>query len=1077
MVNRDKVEYRDSTPFNQDKLQDLQTIKDAILHKITGKDVRAPIAQIPDALIKAIQDADDLGQLGALLEIIEARGGFETLGLYEQAQDRAAELTKQAANKAVEASQNTASEISGKASIQYVDSKVSSLMSGSPKGAFDTLADLKAKYPTGNAGIYVTRDNGHWYYYDSGWQDGGVWQGKEVSDADKQRVYSYITDQQNLIKNGKALDGLTSNYFAIGAVGTLSVNEELGHKWIRLTSPDDKVSKGISTAGRVAGQLGSDLHFSGLVRLKSVAKAKAPVLIVSAHYIDKQGNTLNSYELCEVKPDYDTTTKIELNVPSPLSLGMPSTDSISILVYDWQANPIDLEITDYELKELPTALKPINLEQNLFMYDSASKAWNINNSNGSAKNVVIDQDVWTEIADSGNQSSHGAIAECDVNGYMGTLGIKGSFYLYDNNRTNYTLKVRYIQNDGSIYAEGVVAQFNSFIDQYRKVEFDFKPDSQLLNASYVAKIRLILVNTISENNMAFRLSKPEVYQFVDGEEISFDIGPDTLIGANTAGNVEGRVSIDNRAYHVERFGSEDRNYKGISGKVNLLNFGLQNVPVKFSFLAVNLGDPADNNFRVGYNLYSGNGKSNIGYVAGDYELNSTPKRIEFTMPAISSFGVDVAKLKTNVNGGELLLFDNFNNFATTIGIADLHITPNYYNETGNITENLPVISLTGDFASMTKDNSVLMGFDYRNGQQHITGYTDSKWQGDSSVNFPAKNIRLKLYKDKDKKNKLKFKARPDMPATNKFNSKINYVQPYQARNLINAKLIAEVTSTREDLPDGLVKSPLYGEIQGVPAVCYINGLYYGLMSLNTAKDDVVFGMTDETTQFVLEGEDHTDAANFKADTFELDKDFSLEYPDNLTDQARKTMEDGLKFINHSDSLSKEDFHKQMPMYFDVPSVIDYMIMMDLIQAEDETDKNICWACYDGKHLTAVMYDVDSTWGLSAIPQGAVGDYSILSEQLRKGKGNKLFAVMIKYYGAEIKARWNELESLGIITVPYIQNKFSDYINNQIGIGNLEKHWSKWPESAPVDGKTDFGQLMRTIQARIKLLDEFFNSLS
>ena len=52
---------------------------------------------------------------------------------------------------------------------------------------------------------------------------------------------------------------------------------------------------------------------------------------------------------------------------------------------------------------------------------------------------------------------------------------------------------------------------------------------------------------------------------------------------------------------------------------------------------------------------------------------------------------------------------------------------------------LPIIRLNGDYASMTKQNSVVMEFDYQGHGQHITGYTDSKWQGDSSASYPKKN--------------------------------------------------------------------------------------------------------------------------------------------------------------------------------------------------------------------------------------------------------------------------------------------------------------------------------------------------
>jgi len=56
MVDRDTVDYRDTSSFDDSSLQDVQTIKSAILHKQYGKDVRSALAQLPDALIKLFGD-------------------------------------------------------------------------------------------------------------------------------------------------------------------------------------------------------------------------------------------------------------------------------------------------------------------------------------------------------------------------------------------------------------------------------------------------------------------------------------------------------------------------------------------------------------------------------------------------------------------------------------------------------------------------------------------------------------------------------------------------------------------------------------------------------------------------------------------------------------------------------------------------------------------------------------------------------------------------------------------------------------------------------------------------------------
>lgn len=205
MVERDTTEYNDNTPFDSSKLQDLQTISAAIRHKMYGADVREPIAQLPDALIKALQDGTDLGETGALAELVAARGGFETVGLHEAAQDNGIQT-------------NAAAIVNASSSVTYAVNLAKQAASGSPRGTFSSESKLKAAYPSGASGIYVTTDNGHWWFYSDGWIDGGAYQATEIANnsinqwklmprATSAFVYSGIapnfdTQKQQLLLNG-----------------------------------------------------------------------------------------------------------------------------------------------------------------------------------------------------------------------------------------------------------------------------------------------------------------------------------------------------------------------------------------------------------------------------------------------------------------------------------------------------------------------------------------------------------------------------------------------------------------------------------------------------------------------------------------------------------------------------------------------------------------------------------------------------------------------------------------------------------------------------------------------------------
>lgn len=56
----------------------------------------------------------------------------------------------------------------------------SGVINGSPKGVYASLEALKTAYPSGANGVYVTSDNGHWYYWNgTAWTDGGAYRNSE----------------------------------------------------------------------------------------------------------------------------------------------------------------------------------------------------------------------------------------------------------------------------------------------------------------------------------------------------------------------------------------------------------------------------------------------------------------------------------------------------------------------------------------------------------------------------------------------------------------------------------------------------------------------------------------------------------------------------------------------------------------------------------------------------------------------------------------------------------------------------------------------------------------------------------
>lgn len=163
LIKRDTVKYNDPAPFDNSKLQSISEISKALRHKMYGKDVREPIAQQGEALVKLIQETG--GNQSA--EVQAARGNHELLSMREDAQDNAIIAAQSTANSKFDTNQ----------AESYLKS-----IAVVPE-TFANLAAIKAKYPSGKNGLMVAADNGHKYIWaNSTWTDAGVYQSVGIAE-------------------------------------------------------------------------------------------------------------------------------------------------------------------------------------------------------------------------------------------------------------------------------------------------------------------------------------------------------------------------------------------------------------------------------------------------------------------------------------------------------------------------------------------------------------------------------------------------------------------------------------------------------------------------------------------------------------------------------------------------------------------------------------------------------------------------------------------------------------------------------------------------------------------------------
>lgn len=141
--------FDDPSPLSD--TENITKLISGIRKKTRGADVR-------EAIAKALEVTyDTAGSQGnANMEVARARGTAQNLAQRLENMDRLTASTVQQIGEAMAAAQ--------------------ALSTGSPKGAYANLAALQAAHPKGAAGIFIVQDTGHWYFYNDGWKDGGLYQ-------------------------------------------------------------------------------------------------------------------------------------------------------------------------------------------------------------------------------------------------------------------------------------------------------------------------------------------------------------------------------------------------------------------------------------------------------------------------------------------------------------------------------------------------------------------------------------------------------------------------------------------------------------------------------------------------------------------------------------------------------------------------------------------------------------------------------------------------------------------------------------------------------------------------------------
>lgn len=372
----------------------------------------------------------------------------------------------------------------------------------------------------------------------------------------------------------------------------------------------------------------------------------------------------------------------------------------------------------------------------------------------------------------------------------------------------------------------------------------------------------------------------------------------------------------------------------------------------------------------------------------------------------------------------------------------------------------PKLYFTGDMSQITdpaqtnKKIECNINFEYRSRGQTLDGAAKIKIQGTSSTRYVKKNYTVSFYENSNYSKELGVNV--GWGAQSKYCLKANWIDKTHSRNVVSAKIAAQVQSKY-----GLfTQAPHSGTIDGFPVEVYINGQFHGLYTMNIPKDEWMFGMDkNNPNHIVICGENWNDPVLFKSIPTDLN-DWTVEAgPEN--DATLQKVQRLVRFVKDStDAEFKANFDK----YLNFDSTINYYIMMTYGWLSDNAGKNMLLATYDGNVWYPTLYDLDTSWGTNWRGDGLY-DYS---KGVVNGSNSILWQRIEKLYQKEIATRYFELRD-SILDPKNIMNEFNNFYNS-IPKEVLDREVAKWnaPEH-PLPGY-DLSQIQDYLDTVIPRLD-------
>ena len=384
------------------------------------------------------------------------------------------------------------------------------------------------------------------------------------------------------------------------------------------------------------------------------------------------------------------------------------------------------------------------------------------------------------------------------------------------------------------------------------------------------------------------------------------------------------------------------------------------------------------------------------------------------------------------------------------------------------------ISIDGDLTGISKDNkkNVKINLALINGEK-VDAWATIKWQGNSTLGWPKKGYRIKLFKDEAMSKKLKLELPGSGFKTNSFNLKANFTDPTAGLNIVNARLFSEMTANRANLEDSIVASmPNYGQVVGLPVELDINNYDQGLYVLETYQEDKLYNLDDKKSDNIALSDQQSPLSRF-TQPFTPDNLQEAEFEAKSPAKVDQSVADKFNELYKLANASYAEYEMLENEYLDVPAAIDYLVLGAVINNIDGITKNITYVNKENSKWVIMPYDLDASWNNSwngtSMPLNADFFAEIKNNQ------NRLLIAIYNHHQQDIINRYRELRT-NVLSTANVTSLFNQWFD-EVGTTAYQNNDQLWG-NINITGQThrlaiDKATFDNTISQRLAAVDQQF----